>query len=407
MPPPIDVPKTPGKLSTRGEYFMNVLPGLLAFLAKYNADFLYYQVWPTEDEEIRLKIAKQEEQATSIDVIEQARTEEFCSPQQQALARRVSGIVRDGDGDIPAPTPALFPKSSTTAWGMIALQKALHGYMKAIAGTDHAFLLDDVCVTDDMCGSKAFEAINDYMAPKNDETKREVKADYDDHLASLVPRSSLPKFLADLLRLGKTKQLYFQETPSKIVIMEDMISQMKLVDGPDKALGWTNEITTWRLELAADKLKKEFTDGAIVGHFEKKLRSIESNYERAKAHAKKTGNKMFQKVYQDGDGHRGYKALAARKYDKPCSWCRDNLGKEFYGHSVDECNNKKKKPPDGVPPDTASETDSEISEREAERRAEEETRSGGSLERGAEDNEEEDERDSRGRMARPPTKEDE
>ena len=47
--------------------------------------------------------------------------------------------------------------------------------------------------------------------------------------------------------------------------------------------------------LAADKLQKEFTDGATVGHFEKKLRSIESNYERAKAHAKKTGNKMFQK----------------------------------------------------------------------------------------------------------------
>ena len=240
MPPPIDVPKTPGKLSTRGEYFTNILPGLQTFLAKYNADFLYYQVWPTTDADIRLKIAKQEEQATSIDVIEQARTEEFCSPQQQALARRVSGIARDGDGDVPAPIPALFPKSSTTAWGMIALQKALHGYMKAIAGTDHAFLLDDVCVTDDMCGSKAFEAINDYMAPKNDETKREVKADYDDHLASLVPRSSLPKFLADLLRLGKTKQLYFQETPSKIVIVEDMIAQMKLVDGPDKAFGWTN-----------------------------------------------------------------------------------------------------------------------------------------------------------------------
>ena len=92
MPPPIDVPKTPGKLSTRGDYFMNILPGLLVFLAKYNADFLYYQVWPTEDEDIRLKIAKQEEQATSIDVIEQARTEEFCSPQQQALARRISGL---------------------------------------------------------------------------------------------------------------------------------------------------------------------------------------------------------------------------------------------------------------------------------------------------------------------------
>ena len=42
MPPPIDVPKTPGKLSTRGEYFTNILPGLQTFLAKYNADFLYY-----------------------------------------------------------------------------------------------------------------------------------------------------------------------------------------------------------------------------------------------------------------------------------------------------------------------------------------------------------------------------
>ena len=148
-------------------------------------------------------LAKQEEQATSIDVIEQARTEEFCSPQQQALARRVSGIPRDGDGDVPAPTPALFPKSSTTAWGMIALQKALHGYMKAIAGTDHAFLLDDVCVTDDMCGSKAFEAINDYMAPKNDETKREVKADYDDQkLASNLPiyrNGDLQRLLDSLL----------------------------------------------------------------------------------------------------------------------------------------------------------------------------------------------------------------
>ena len=58
-------------------------------------------------------------------------------------------------------------------------------------------------------------AINDYMVPKNDETKREVKADYDDHIASLAPRSNLPKYLADLLQLGKTKQLYFQEMPSK------------------------------------------------------------------------------------------------------------------------------------------------------------------------------------------------
>ena len=351
MPPPIDVPKGLGKLSNRSDYFVDILPGLLAFLSKYNADFLYYQVWPTTDQDILLKIAKQEEQATSIDVIEQARTEEFCSPQQQALARRVSGIAIEGDDDIAAPVPAQFPKSSTTAWGMIALQKGLYGYMKAIADPDHTFLLDDVCVTDDMCGSKAFEAVNDYMAPKNDETRREVKADYDDYLASLGPRSHLPKFLADLLRLGKTKQLYFNEAPSKVVIMEDMIAQMKLIDGPAKELGWTSEITAWRLELAADKLEKEFTDGAIVGHFEKKLRSIEANIERAKAHAKKTGTKMYRTAYQDGDGHRGYKALAVRKYDKPCSWCLENLGKEFHGHSVDECNNKKKKPPDRVPPD--------------------------------------------------------
>ena len=43
---------------------------------------------------------------------------------------------------------------------------------------------------------------------------------------------------------------------------------------------------------------------------------------------------------------------------------------------------------------SASETDSEISEREAERRAEEETRSGGSNERGAANSEEEDWRDT-------------
>jgi hypothetical protein len=65
--------------------------------------------------------------------------------------------------------------------------------------------------------------------------------------------------------------------------MEDMIAQMKLVDGANKNLGWSNEITAWRLELAADKLQKEYNDTAIVGRFGKKLRVIEASAERAKA----------------------------------------------------------------------------------------------------------------------------
>ena len=63
---------------------------------------------------------------------------------------------------------------------------------------------------------------------------RSVKADYDDYLATLGPRTNLAKFLPELLRLGETKQFYFNQEPSKIGVMEDMIARMKLVDGPSK-----------------------------------------------------------------------------------------------------------------------------------------------------------------------------
>jgi hypothetical protein len=95
----------------------------------------------------------------------------------------------------------------------------------------------------------------------------------------------LDKFLPVLLRLGKIKNLFTNQDRPKTDFMEDMIAQMKLVDGANKNLGWGNEITAWRLELAADKLQKEYNDTAIVGHFEKKLRAIEASAERAKAHA--------------------------------------------------------------------------------------------------------------------------
>jgi hypothetical protein len=81
--------------------------------------------------------------------------------------------------------------------------------------------------------------------------------------------------------------------------MEDMIAQMKLVDGANKNLSWGNEITAWRLKLAADKLQKDYSDTAIVGHFEKKLRTIEASAERAKAHAQKNGGNVFKNAYQD------------------------------------------------------------------------------------------------------------
>ena len=78
MPPQIDIPKAPGKLTTRAEYLDVILPAIKAFLAKHGGDYLYYKVWTT-DEAILLKIARQEEQATSIDVIELARAGAFCS----------------------------------------------------------------------------------------------------------------------------------------------------------------------------------------------------------------------------------------------------------------------------------------------------------------------------------------
>ena len=101
-----------------------------------------------------------------------------------------------------------------------------------------------------------------------------------------------------------------------------MIAKMKAVDAQVKlttkgqGTGWSTEITAWRLELAAAKLVQEFNDTAIVGHFETKLRSLQASTDRAKAQAAKTGAKTFN--FQDGGG---YKALAVRKYDKPCSWC--------------------------------------------------------------------------------------
>jgi hypothetical protein len=102
MQPPIDILKTSGKLTTRAEYLDVILPAIKEFLAKHGWDFLYYKVWPTTDEAILLKIARQEEQATSIDVIELARAGEFCSPKQQALARRVISIAIEGDKNMAA-----------------------------------------------------------------------------------------------------------------------------------------------------------------------------------------------------------------------------------------------------------------------------------------------------------------
>ena len=111
MPPQIDIPKAPGKLTTRAEYLDVILPAIKAFLAKHGGDFLYYKVWPTTDEAILLKIARQEEQATFIDVIELARAGELCSPEQQALARR-GGVAIEGDENVAAPVLAQFPKVS-------------------------------------------------------------------------------------------------------------------------------------------------------------------------------------------------------------------------------------------------------------------------------------------------------
>jgi hypothetical protein len=63
-------------------------------------------------------------------------------------------------------------------------------------------LLDEINVTEDMCGSDAFTAVNDYMAPINDDTRREAKADYDAHLNSLDPQTKLDKFLPVILPSG-------------------------------------------------------------------------------------------------------------------------------------------------------------------------------------------------------------
>ena len=175
MPPQIDIPKAPGKLTTRAEYLDVILPAIKAFLAKHGGDFLYYKVWTT-DEAILLKIARQEEQVTSIDVLELDRAGEFCSPEQQALARRVGCVAIEGDENMAAPVLAQFPKVSNSD-GMIALQNALYGYIAALARPTHTWLLDEINVTEDMCGSDAFTAVNDYMAPINDDTRRDAKAD--------------------------------------------------------------------------------------------------------------------------------------------------------------------------------------------------------------------------------------
>ncbi len=192
-----------------------------------------------------------------------------------------------------APVLAQFPKVSN-AHGMLALQKALYGYIAALASPTHTWLLDEINVTEDICGSDAFTAVNDYMAHINDDTRREAKADYDAHLNSLDPQTKLDKFLPVLLRLGKIKNLFTNQDRPKTDFMEDMMAQMKLVDGANKKLGWGNEITAWRLELAADKPQKEYNNTAIVGHFEKKLRVIKVSAERAKAHAQKNDGKVFK-----------------------------------------------------------------------------------------------------------------
>ncbi len=105
-----------------------------------------------------------------------------------------------------APVLAQFTKVSNN-YGMIALQKTLYGYIAALAGPTHTWLLDEINVTEDMCSSDAFTAVNDYLAPINDNTRREAKADYDAHLNSLDPQTKLDKFLPVLLCLGKIKNL--------------------------------------------------------------------------------------------------------------------------------------------------------------------------------------------------------
>jgi hypothetical protein len=92
-----------------------------------------------------------------------------------------------------------------------------------------------------MCGSDAFTAINDYMAPMNDDTRREAKTDYDAHINSLDPQTKLDKFLPAILCLGKVRNQFTNQDLPKTDFMENMITQMKLVDGAHMNLGWSPE----------------------------------------------------------------------------------------------------------------------------------------------------------------------
>ena len=43
---------------------------------------------------------------------------------------------------------------------MIALQKALYGYMSALASPTHTWLLDEINISEDMFGSNTFTTFN-------------------------------------------------------------------------------------------------------------------------------------------------------------------------------------------------------------------------------------------------------
>jgi hypothetical protein len=49
---------------------------------------------------------------------------------------------------VAAPVFAQFPKVSN-AYGMIALQKALYGYIAALASPTHKWLLDEINITEE------------------------------------------------------------------------------------------------------------------------------------------------------------------------------------------------------------------------------------------------------------------
>ena len=72
-----------------------------------------------------------------------------------------------------------------------------------------------------------------------------VNAGYNGVENSLDPQTKLDKFLPVLLRLGKVRNQFTNQDLLKTDFMEDMIAQMKLVDGVNKNLGWSNEITAW------------------------------------------------------------------------------------------------------------------------------------------------------------------